>query len=97
MSRGPTAGHSGFAAGLRPGLVPQPSGHQRPRLLQKKPPPPNKSTSTTMIRSVSVDIWLDNRPGCDFAKWGVHLTPMRCSETGHRAPVAIHASRGPGR
>ena len=84
MSRGPTAGHSGFAAGIRPGLVPQRFGHRRPRLLQKKPPPPNKSTSTTMIRSVSVDIHTDRRPGSDFAKWGVHPTSRLEQRTPNR-------------
>ena len=85
MSRGPMAGHPGFTTGIRPGLVPQRFGHRRPRLLQKKPPPPNKSTSTTMIKSVSVDIQTEHRPGDDFAKWGVH----RISRLGPRTPRQI--------
>jgi hypothetical protein len=90
-SRGPAAGHSGFVAGIRSGLVPQRFVHRRPRRLQKKPPPPNKSTSTTIMRSVSVDIYTDLTPGHDFAKWGVHPTNRLKLTTPH--PIAEMAGR----
>ena len=48
--------------------------HQRPRLRQKKPPPPRNSTSTTMIKMVSVDIPADGRLGKDHTLLGVSPT-----------------------
>jgi hypothetical protein len=45
--------------------------HQRPRLRQKKPPPPRNSTSTTMIKMVSVDIHAKRRLGKDHTLLGV--------------------------
>jgi len=73
VSPWPRAGSAGFAPGIRLALVPQRSDLQRPRRLQKKPPPPNRSTNTTMIKSVSVDIHWHHRPRCDFSQWGVSL------------------------